>query len=293
MSDASDQPITGSGAAVATLERQGFYVHEMGDCEIERTPGQGIHVQGVGLGYSGTKKLSHMLNVPDYGVCFKHEWHWHATGMLESDSYLNQVEQIRRGEVTLDDLREFYAAYFDQVKMACRTYRVAGDSHGWTLDLVPLISQEVPVHAVIHPVRNGLRFVWSMLNWNPGSAGDLEAWDSYCQSWGRNTFYHDPQIPWVGGLGRPMRTYRIEDLTGESGCGTDALQNLIHWLDPAVEVPDEVLRARQQGHINKHDPKSELRTAEWVWEQLSDEQRDIFVRQSGEAMHAFGYEIPE
>jgi len=234
-----------------------------------------------------------MLNVPDCGFHFRHEWYWRATGPLGPQFYDDQVEQIRRGEVSFDDLREFYAPYFDEVKTACRMYRVVGDSHGWPIDLVPLIDQEAPIHAVIHLVRNGLRFVWSMLNWNARHAGNLEAWESVCVSWSRNTLYHDPDTPWIAGLGRPLRSYRIEDLTGESGCGTDALQNLIHWLDPAAEVADEVLRAKQQGHINKHDPKSELRTTEWVWSQLNDEQRDAFVRRCAEAMQAFGYEMPK
>ncbi len=291
MSNVNDQ--RSGGLAVASLEQHGFYTHEISDFEIERTPGQAVHVQGVGLGYSGTKKLSHMLNVPDCGFHFRHEWYWRATGPLGPQFYDDQVEQIRRGEVSFDDLREFYAPYFDEVKTACRMYRVVGDSHGWPIDLVPLIDQEAPIHAVIHLVRNGLRFVWSMLNWNARHAGNLEAWESVCVSWSRNTLYHDPDTPWIAGLGRPLRSYRIEDLTGESGCGTDALQNLIHWLDPAAEVADEVLRAKQQGHINKHDPKSELRTTEWVWSQLNDEQRDAFVRRCAEAMQAFGYEMPK
>lgn len=281
------------GGAVASPGQRGFYMHEVGDFEIERTPGQAVHVQSVGLGHSGTKKLGHMLNVPDYGFCFRHEWYWVATGPLRPQFYDNQVQQIRKGEVSLDDLRDFYAVYFDQVKTACRTYRVVGDSHGWPLDLVPLISQEIPIHAVIHLVRNGLRYAWSMVNWNERYAGNLEAWESICVSWSHNTLYHKTSTEWIADLGRPMRTYRIEDLTGESGCGTEALQNLIHWLDPTAEVPDEALRARQQGHVNKHDPKSEQRTSEWVWSQLDDERRDIFLRECTEAMHVFGYEMPQ
>jgi len=281
----------GAATAAATAEERGFFVNDIGQLEIERDPTRGVHVQVISLGYSGTKKLGHMLNLRDHGFFFRHEWYWDVPGLRDM-TFCQHTDRIRAGQASDEEIRRFYASYFDEVDEARRTYRVVGDSHGWPADLLQLADRFIPISAITNLVRNGLRYVWSMVNWHDRYVGQPDAWASLCRLWGGTTIYLNPDNSWFQVFPKPFRSYRIEDLTGESGCGTDALRDLIHWLDPTVEVPDEVLRERQQGHINKHDPNSHKRTPEWVWEQLTDEQRDVFIRECAEAMAAYGYEIP-
>jgi hypothetical protein len=236
-------------------------------------PQDGGFVPVVSCGHSGTKKLAHILNFPEHGMLFRHQW------------------QNRIGRNPDDPFFE-HDYYYDLVRDCLTRFRVFGDAKGWDYEHLPYVHERLPFRKLVHLIRNGVHVVWSTHRYSPKPDERYDDWAKVCALWAANTVMADERVPWVRAAGIEIRSCRIEDLAGETGRGAAPLRELVDWLLPGNSIADEELAAKQAPRVNRHDPQSERRTPEAIWTALTDEERDTFERICGEAMAQFGYAMP-
>lgn len=191
-----------------------------------------------------------------------------------------------------------------------RRHKVVGDSNGWTMCMVPEVDKKIPIHLIIHLVRNGIQNVhsmfyahteWSREDWiythffrrywkvvgSPMKDWDYYTdWEKWCFDWSLNL-----TMPvWMKErLGEDrVLIYRLEDLTSTGDVET--LSGLIQRLDPSVNLPEKALKLLQREDINRKVHGD--RRPEVLWRQWTDEQREAFLKICAAAMEHFGYEIP-
>lgn len=227
----------------------------------------------VSCGHSGTKKLAHMLNFPEHRMLFRHQW---------------------QNRISRNPGAEFFkhGYYYDLLRDCLKQFRVFGDAKGWDYEHLPYVVELFPFSKLIHLLRNGLHVVWSTQRYSPKPDERYDDWAKVCALWAANTEMVDERVPWVRDARIEIRSFRIEDLAGETGRGVAPLRDLVDWLLPGNSISDEELAAKQAPRVNRHDPQSERRTPETIWAALTEEERETFQRVCGEAMAQFGYAMP-
>ena len=284
------------------------------------TPLNGKFILITGVGHCGTKWLANVLHRPHQGIICYHEKKYN----LAPSNRLHRVWVKLRGRLKKEaawyyalrheltnGLDSYYEAYFKFIKKQMRLYKVAGDSNSWIMARIPEVHAKLPIHCVIHLIRNGIQNVHSMFNtsrsnsvntwlythyfpwyWKllGNSPGELNSyisceWDYWCYNWSLNLY----MPKWMKDRIGPNRVliYRLEDLLGN----VEILADLIQKLNPDADLAVDELMALQEKDINRKTQTD--RSPKALWSSWTNEQRQAFNRICGSTMKHYGYTTPK